>query len=207
MIVLASLNEGKIREFKSLLGPKLLSIFDLDPKFQLPEETGGSYHENAYLKARAVAERFKLPSLADDSGFEVEALGGRPGLYSARYGGKELSFSERIELLLNEMKNVTDRKAAFVCVLCLVLPESFEPEYFEGRVQGRLLLEARGSMGFGYDPVFQANSMDKSFAEISEELKSQISHRAKAIEAANSRIQDLIASAPSAAQSGLDHSH
>jgi len=180
-IVLATENHGKLLEFRALMGSpwnlKFLKDFpDLPP---LPPETGKTYHENAFIKAHFVHEHLGFAVLADDSGFEIAALGNRPGLFSARFGG-EISDAERCQLILKEMAGSEDRSARFVCVLCYQ-PPGETPRYYEGEIKGEVGLSARGGQGFGYDPIFIPEGYSQSFAELDVSTKNRISHRAKAI--------------------------
>jgi XTP/dITP diphosphohydrolase len=204
-VLLASQNEGKIREFQGQLNSviRLMGFQDRAPGLQLPEETGKTYRENAYLKAASIASALQMPALADDSGFEVEALQNQPGLYSARFGG-DITDLERCDLILQRMRGETNRKAQFVCVLCLVIPNNSKNFYFEGRVRGEVLLEKRGQSGFGYDPIFLPTGESQSFAELALERKMKISHRHLAIEAMLATTPDWISFVTSAAQSEVD---
>jgi XTP/dITP diphosphohydrolase len=189
-LVIASHNEGKVREITALLGP-----YGVDPvsagSLGLPEpkETGTTFAENAKIKALASATASGLPALADDSGLEVAALGGRPGVYTADWA--ELQWFEgekgrdwymamgKVEGLLCEIGPDADRSAAFVCTLCLAWPDG-ETALFEGRVAGNLVWPPRGKRGFGYDPVFQPAGHDQTFGQFEPEAKHAISHRADA---------------------------
>jgi len=148
-----------------------------------PEEIGASYAANALTKASFVTQRTGLPSLADDSGLEVEALDGAPGLFSARFGGLA-SDRERTEHLLGQLHDVPEvaRGAQFVCVLGFVTPEG-DAETFQGRCHGRIAETARGDNGHGYDPVFYSHDLAQTFGEASAEAKAQVSHRARALDA------------------------
>jgi XTP/dITP diphosphohydrolase len=179
--VLATGNKGKIREFSGLLEGlfgKILSLNDLESPPAVIED-GETFRENALKKARAVAAYSGLPALADDSGLEVEALGGRPGVYSARYAGEGAVDSDNIAKLLSELQGVANRKARFVCFLALVTPGGDET-IVSGECEGIIIDEPRGQGGFGYDPVFFLQEYNKTMAEIAPELKNKISHRARA---------------------------
>ena len=179
-LVLASENKGKINEFSKTLST--LGIEVCEAKISLPEETGTTYEENAKLKARFVYERYNLPTISDDSGLEIEALGGAPGIYSARFAGENKSDKERVEIILKELKNVPEEKrmAKLICVICLV--ENGEEVFFRGEAKGTLAFEPRSTREcWGYDPVFVAEG-GKTFGEISREAKNKISHRGKAIQ-------------------------
>jgi XTP/dITP diphosphohydrolase len=180
-LVLATTNEGKVAEFRrALTGVAVVSAHELGVG-DFPEETGGTYAANALTKASFVMQRTGLPSLADDSGLEVDALGGAPGLYSARFGGLG-SDAERTEYLLAQLQGVPEvaREAAFVCVLGFVTPDG-DAETFEGRCQGRITEAPRGTHGHGYDPVFFSPELAQTFAEAPPEAKAQVSHRARAL--------------------------
>lgn len=186
-LLLATGNGNKTREFRELLGEDF-QLVDLTsfPQISVPEETGRSFAENAILKAKAVAEHPSLSGqhlnvVADDSGLEVDSLGGAPGIYSARYAGGD---TQNIEKLLRELRDrnipVENRKARFRCVIALKF-EDKSIQTFEGAVEGRIVDPTRGENGFGYDPVFQPDGFEQTFAEMPQELKNKISHRAKAV--------------------------
>jgi XTP/dITP diphosphohydrolase len=181
-IILATRNQGKINEFKGLLagcGVKLLSLADFGP---IPEvlEDGATFEENAYKKAHQTARMLGFPAMADDSGLVVEALGGEPGVRSARYAGDGASDHENNQKLLGAMNGVKDRKAAFECVISIAVPRGPALTY-EGRCEGEIALSPSGKSGFGYDPVFFYPPLEKTFAELSFEEKNQVSHRGKAM--------------------------
>lgn len=183
-LVIASQNPDKLREFREALADlplELLAAGELGVK-RFPEETGSSYEENAFVKAAFVATKTGLPSLADDSGLEVEALDGAPGIYSARFGG-ELSPGERIAYLLQRLRKAPAeaREARFVCSLVLATPEG-ELRSFHGSCEGRILEGPRGAAGFGYDPIFFSHDLEKTFAEASEAEKRRVSHRGRALD-------------------------
>ena len=182
-VVLASRNEGKLAEFRILLGRRI-DLLPLPPEVDMPPESGSTYRENALIKAQAAALATGLPALADDSGLEVDALGGRPGPLSARFAGAHATDAENIALLLSMLENVPEdrRRASFVAVLCLVRSGE-QPLFVEGRVQGRILSVARGEGGFGYDPVFAHAGTGLTFAEMTPGMKNALSHRAKAARA------------------------
>ena len=186
VLVLATLNPHKGRELLALLGAvpfqiKLLSEF---PCAQLPEETGRTYAENALVKARTAARLTSALALGDDSGLEVDALGGAPGLHTARFGGSGLSDPERWELLLERLRDVPParRTARFRCVIALARPARGE-QVVEGIVEGVIAQAPRGNGGFGYDPVFFYPPLSRTFGEISDEEKQRVSHRGKALAA------------------------
>ena len=181
-LVVASHNGGKVREIRELLAPfgiETLSAGDLG--LDEPEETGDTFRANAELKALAAAKASGKPSLADDSGLCVEALGGAPGIYSARWAGPQKDFDfamERVRLGLVE-EGTLDTRAHFVCGLALAWPDG-HIEYFEGRVDGELVWPPRGDKGFGYDPMFVPNGYEETFGEMEPERKHAMSHRADA---------------------------
>ena len=185
-VVVATSNVGKLREFQEALARLELDLLGLSDVgvTRMPDETGASYEENALLKAGFVALRTKLPALADDSGLEVDALGGRPGVFSARYGGEGLSDGERMAHLLDEMRTVPlkGRGATFRCVVVLATPGG-EVARFEGETRGEVTVGPRGDNGFGYDPVFESSELRKTFAEASMSEKRTVSHRGRALQA------------------------
>lgn len=184
-LVVASHNAGKVREFGDLLRPFQLDVVSAgDLELPEPEETGSTFVENSLLKSTACARASGLLSLADDSGLAVEALGGEPGIYSARWAGESKDFNVAMEKVEEALQargatKAKDRRAAFICVLSLVWPDGRE-EIFEGKVEGTLVWPPRGSNGFGYDPIFQADGYDITFGEMDPENKHAISHRADA---------------------------
>ena len=189
-LVIASHNQGKVREIRALLKPygiEPVSAGDLD--LPEPEETGTTFGENALLKARASAEGAGCVALADDSGLCVAALGGKPGVYTADWAERQWFEGEpgrdwymamgKVEGLLAEQGPDVDRRAYFVCTLALAWPDGHS-EVFEGRVHGNLVWPPRGTLGFGYDPVFQPIGLKETFAELDPEQKQAMSHRADA---------------------------
>lgn len=178
-LVVASHNPGKVREIAALLKPygvKALSAAKLG--LAEPKEDGETFKENAIIKARAAAIESGLPSLADDSGLVVPALGGNPGIYSARWAGPKKDFSIAMKRVIDELGD-QDPAAHFVCVLALAWPDG-HTEVFEGRVHGTLNWPMRGKRGFGYDPIFIPEGHDKTFGEMEPKAKHAISHRAAA---------------------------
>jgi XTP/dITP diphosphohydrolase len=179
-LVLASHNPGKLREIAELVGPFGLEVVSAgELGLPEPEETGASFAENAKLKAVAAAIGAQLPALADDSGLAVSALGGAPGIYSARWAGPGKDFGTAMRKVERELGESEDRRAHFVCALCLAWPDGHS-EIFEGRVDGTLVFPPRGDRGFGYDPIFQPEGHDITFGEMDPEKKHAISHRARA---------------------------
>jgi len=183
-LVVASHNAGKVREIFALLEPFGITVKGVgELGLPEPEETGETFAENAALKARAAALASHCYALADDSGLAVEALGGAPGIYSARWGGAARDFAvamKKVQALLVHL-NKRDYGAKFVCALALSDPTG-AVEIFEGEVHGDLEFPPRGSNGFGYDPIFVAKGMTKTFGEIDPDAKHAISHRAMAFE-------------------------
>ncbi len=183
-LVVASHNAGKLREIAALLAPHGVEALGApDLGLDEPEETGASFRENAEIKARAAAEASGLPALADDSGLVVPALGGAPGIHSARWAGPTRDFAAamaRLEALLAD-KTDGDRRAHFACALALAWPDG-HCETVEGEVHGRLVFPPRGTRGFGYDPVFVPDGHAVTFGEMDPARKHRISHRARAFE-------------------------
>ncbi len=182
-LLIATHNEGKKAEYSHLLaglGFELTSLSELDLRSSVRED-GTTYTENALLKARVYAAAAGLLTLADDSGLEVEALGGAPGVHSARYAGRGTSDEERCRLLLANMAEIPDdlRAAQFRCVIALAWPDG-RTEISEGTCKGRITHEPRGENGFGYDPVFYVPEHDCTMAELPAEVKNRIGHRARA---------------------------
>jgi XTP/dITP diphosphohydrolase len=183
-LVVASHNPGKVREIKALLGPHGIEPISAGSLgLPEPEETGLTFAANAELKAHAAARASKHPALSDDSGLCVEALDGAPGIYSARWAGPTKDFRIAMTRIHDELrhKGLTTSKAHFVCALCIAMP-SGESQTFVGEVHGSLTFPPRGDHGFGYDPIFIADGMDQTFAEIDPTAKHAMSHRAKAFE-------------------------
>ena len=183
-LVIASHNQGKLREIAELLGPygvEPVSAADLD--LPEPDEIGNTFVDNAVLKARSAADLSGLPALADDSGLSVDALEGRPGIYSARWAGEGKDFRLAMERVQEEMLAKgpeAGRSAHFVCALAVCWPQDGQCEVFEGRVDGLLVWPPRGTQGFGYDPMFQPIGHDRTFGEMDPDRKHAMSHRADA---------------------------
>ena len=176
-LIVASHNEGKVREIGDLL--KHLNIHVVSAKnlgLAEPEETGASFRENAELKAGLASQAANLPALADDSGLAIEALGGDPGIFSARWGGVGRDFSLAMERVEKRLAGEKNRSAAFICALSLSWPDGHF-ETFEGRVNGTVCWPPRGEKGFGYDPIFIPKKSKKTFGEMSPKIKSKIDHR------------------------------
>jgi XTP/dITP diphosphohydrolase len=184
-IVLASNNAGKVREFNQLLSDSELEVVP-QSEFSVPdiEETGLSFVENAILKARNAAQHTGLPAIADDSGLEVDALGGAPGIYSARYAGAGANDLDNLEKLLDRLRDVDDdqRSARFQCLMVYMRhAQDPTPRIFQGTWEGRILRHPRGSGGFGYDPVFLVPDMNRASAELPPDVKNRLSHRGQAL--------------------------
>ncbi len=179
-LVIASHNPGKVREIAALLAPFGVAVKSAaDLGLPEPEETGTTFAANAELKALAAARASGLPALADDSGLVVRALGGEPGIHSARWAGPEKDFGAAMRKVEDELAGKTDRGAHFTCALALGWPDG-DTETFEGFVHGTLVWPPRGTQGFGYDPVFQAQGRTVTFGEMEADEKHRISHRADA---------------------------
>lgn len=183
-ILLATGNKNKIQEIKSLieekdLNVKILSPSDLDLLHLDPKETSKKLEGNAQIKAIEFYESSNLPSVADDTGLEVEALGGRTGVYSARYAGENASYDDNCNKLLKELEKEQNRKAKFRTVICY--KDSNSTHFFEGECSGKIAKEKKGDKGFGYDPIFIPDGYNESFAELDSELKNKISHRGRAM--------------------------
>lgn len=182
---MATGNAGKRAEFERLLRRAPVRVLDLSvagETYVSPPEDGDTYAANARLKARAAAAATGRVALADDSGLEVEALGGRPGVHSARFGGEGLDDAGRVRLLLAELAEIVAarRQATFVCRLCLAVPDGTILAEVEARLGGRIAAQPRGRRGFGYDPVFEVPALRATMAELSGAAKDGISHRGRA---------------------------
>ena len=192
-ILLATANKSKIAEIKHILEGLGVGIVTLDdyPGLKLPPEDGSTFRENALIKARFVAAKTGVMALADDSGLEVDFLGGRPGVYSARYAFDGAGDRENYLKLLKELEGVPKekRRARFRCAVALVSPDG-EEEVFEGSFEGTITDVPRGSSGFGYDPFFFITEMQKTAAELTPNEKNTMSHRAKALEKLKKRLEN-----------------
>ncbi|MCX6252033.1 MAG: RdgB/HAM1 family non-canonical purine NTP pyrophosphatase [Bacteroidetes bacterium] len=179
-LLFATNNAHKLREIQEIIGDSyhILSLKDIQLDIEIPE-TSDTIEDNASQKAQFIFDKTGRNCFADDTGLEIEALDGRPGVYSARYAGEECSFEDNMRKVLEEMDQIQNRKAIFRCIVCLIFEGN---EYlFEGRVEGVILPAKRGKGGFGYDPVFLPDGFDQTFAEMPPYLKNGISHRGKAI--------------------------
>lgn len=189
-IVFASNNAHKLEEVSSKLPSqyKILSLKDIFGEVDIPE-TGTTLNENAAIKARYVFERTGKNCFADDTGLEIEALNGEPGVYSARYAGENCTFQDNMDKVLSNLEGKSNRIAKFRTVICLILDG--KEYFFEGKVDGEMLTEEHGEKGFGYDPVFRPNGFSESFAQMSLEQKNEISHRGKAVQKLVDFLSDL----------------
>ena len=180
-LVVASKNTDKITEIEEVLeGLGFVDEIVRDLDWDDVEETGSTLHENALLKARSVVEATGLPVIADDTGLEVDALGGRPGVHTARFAGPDASYEDNVRLMLDTLDGVSDRGACFRTVVALAFPDGVEITA-EGSLEGRITGERRGDRGFGYDPVFEVEG--RTLAEMSAKEKNEFSHRARALRA------------------------
>ncbi|MCD6661066.1 MAG: non-canonical purine NTP diphosphatase [Lentimicrobium sp.] len=179
-IVFASNNKHKLEEVTDILKSryKVVSLAEIGCFDDIPE-TSDTLEGNALLKARHVFEKYQMDCFADDTGLEVEALSGRPGVYSARYAGEGCSYEDNVKKLLAEMEGITNRRARFRTVIALIAGN--QVRYFEGVINGFISTEKKGSSGFGYDPVFVPEGYNQTFAEMTAGLKNTISHRALAV--------------------------
>ena len=193
-MVLASRNAHKIKELQTLLSQYIedIEILSLDDVgiFGEIEENGETYRENALIKARVAASSGYI-GLGDDSGLSVRALGGAPGVYSARYAGVHGDYAANNAFLLKNLEGESDRFAEFVCTLACVFPDEREPIVVEGRTAGVIIDSERGKEGFGYDPLFYYEPFGKTFAELTAEEKNSISHRGRAIELFASELKKI----------------
>ncbi|MGY4689294.1 XTP/dITP diphosphatase [Salibacterium sp. K-3] len=182
-IIIATKNKGKVKEFQDMFGPEtdVQSLLDVDME-DIPE-TGETFEENAALKAEAIADAYQVPVIADDSGLEIDALDGRPGVYSARYAGEDKKDEANTAKVLREMEGVPEeeRGARFVCVIAAAAPGK-STETFRGTCEGRIAKAPSGTNGFGYDPVFYLPERGAAMAELQPEEKNQISHRFRALQ-------------------------
>jgi XTP/dITP diphosphohydrolase len=187
-LVFATNNAHKLSEVRAIVGTRfsIISLQELGCFDEIPE-TGVTLIENALQKAKYIHDRFYCNCFADDTGLEIEALDGRPGVYSARYAGEHCSFQDNIEKVLCELKGASNRKACFKTVIALIL--NGENYFFEGKIDGEIIEDKKGTQGFGYDPIFRPLGYDKTFAEMSEDEKNTISHRALATKKLNDFLQ------------------
>jgi XTP/dITP diphosphohydrolase len=190
-VIIATKNKGKAKEFEKLFLPKGLAVKTLldYPEIDDVEETGSTFEENAILKAETIANNLGVRVIADDSGLEIDALEGRPGVYSARYAGSEKNDENNIDKVLDELQGVpeSERTARFCCALAMAEPGKETVTVF-GTCEGRILNERRGTNGFGYDSIFFVETEGKAMAELASDEKNKISHRANAIR----KLDDLL---------------
>lgn len=181
-LVVATHNAGKAKEIKSLLSDFQIQTYSAkELNLPEPEETGSSFYENAKIKAVAAALQSGLPSLADDSGFCINALNGDPGIYSARWAGPNKDYPMAMRTMHEKLEGFQDRSCYFVSVLCLAFPDGFICD-FKGKINGEFVWPARGENGHGYDPIFQPDGFSITFAEMTEIEKNKISHRGLAFQ-------------------------
>lgn len=183
-LIIATKNKGKAKEFVELFAPlgyEVLTMLDLEDAIEV-EETGNTFEENAILKAEALSKQYNTMAISDDSGLMIDALDGRPGVYSARYAGAEKSDEANIDKVLEELQGVSGEKrtARFYCALAVALPGQ-ETKTVSGTVEGMILPEREGDNGFGYDPIFYVSTLGKSMAQLESEEKNAISHRGNAL--------------------------
>lgn len=173
-LIIATKNKHKLKEIESIFKDISISAMPLD----IPDiiENGETFTENSLIKAKSVYDWTKIPSLADDSGLCINALGGKPGLYSARYGGENLGYKEKMQMILEELKDKKDRSAYFITSAVCVLNDKYYI-YSEGKVNGKIIEEPKGLDGFGYDPIFMPEGFDITYAEMTADKKNSISHR------------------------------
>jgi XTP/dITP diphosphohydrolase len=191
-ILLATNNRHKLSEFQAILkddGIKVAGLSQMKKPLRV-EENGSTFLENALIKAKAAFELFRIPTVADDSGLEVFALGNRPGVISSRFSGKDATDEKNYRKLLDMMKDIPagKRGARFVCATVFIPSLDAAASFAEGYVEGEIIFEPRGTTGFGYDPVFYYPPLGKTFAELSSKEKNSISHRNKALEALRGKI-------------------
>jgi XTP/dITP diphosphohydrolase len=194
-ILIATRNPGKVKEITVILEDSGWSFCSLQEfeSVETPEENGETYSDNAILKARHYAAATGMHALADDSGLEVDALGGAPGVFSARYAGENASDAIRRKLLLSELAKIDakDRRARFVAVVAIARPDGTILNLSEGICEGIITSVPRGTGGFGYDPLFIPDGYDQTFAELPENIKNSISHRAQALMKTNAFLKSL----------------
>lgn len=194
-IVIATANKGKAKDFEALFAPqgiRVLTLQDVEKDIDV-EEMGVTFEENAILKAETVSRLLGKAVIADDSGLEIDALDGRPGVYSARYAGADKSDEANIDKVLEELSGVPEaaRTARFRCVLAVAGPER-KTETFSGSCEGVILLERKGENGFGYDPIFYVPSKEKTMAELTPDEKNAISHRGAALRKMEAKLPDIL---------------
>jgi XTP/dITP diphosphohydrolase len=193
ILVIATRNPGKTAEIRDLLADFPVTVKNLDDFGPIPEviEDGDTFDENAYKKASFTARVLGYPALSDDSGLVVDALGGAPGVHSARWAGPNASDAQRCSKLLTELENQSNRSAAFECVISIAVPTGPALTY-EGRCEGVIAHSPAGSNGFGYDPVFFYPPLEKTFAQLTMAEKSRVSHRGKALQQCRQEFDQII---------------
>jgi XTP/dITP diphosphohydrolase len=193
-LLIATQNDGKINEIRALLKDIPILLLSLSSFPDLPDvlEDGETFRENALKKARIIAHSSGIVTLADDSGLCIDALDGRPGVLSARYGVEGATDAEKCARILNEMEHVPEplRTARFVCIIALVTPQG-EEDVFEGMCEGKITRELRGTAGFGYDPIFYYPDYGCTFAEMDSEAKNNVSHRGRALSGFRNYLKEL----------------
>ena len=194
-IIIATKNKGKAKEFETMFAPlgyRVLTMLDLEDAADV-EETGKTFEENAILKSEALSRQYNTIVVADDSGLMIDALDGRPGVYSARYAGENKDDEANIDKVLDEMKDVPEEKrtARFYCALAVSRP-GHDTVTFSGTVEGKILSGRRGGNGFGYDPIFYVPELGKTTAEMAPEEKNRISHRAKALQKLRENLKQFM---------------
>lgn len=193
-IVVASTNEHKIKEIGQILEPLDIRVVGMNDVLQVPleiEETGTTFLENAYIKAKTVSDVINMPVLADDSGLEVEALDNQPGIYSSRFMGENTSYQVKNQYIIDQLKDKENRKARFVCALCLVVP-GHEPLYIEEYFNGEIAHKIEGNNGFGYDPIFYYPPLGMTSSQMDSATKNIHSHRGKALAKLQEKIKEVI---------------
>lgn len=176
-LIIATKNKHKLKEIETIFkGVSIPSISSMPSDMPEIIENGETFMQNSLIKAKAVYARTKIPSLADDSGLCINSLGGKPGLYSARYGGENLGYKEKMQMILEELKDKKDRSAYFITSAVCVLNDKYYIAV-EGKVNGKIIEEPRGLDGFGYDPIFMPEGFNITYAEMPEDKKNSISHR------------------------------
>jgi XTP/dITP diphosphohydrolase len=192
-LVIATRNAHKLKEIREIFSIPSLELVSMDAFPEVPEvvEDGDTFAKNAIKKAVTVALTTKMWAMADDSGLEVEALGGAPGVYSARYAGEPVNYAANNIKLLKELANATNKKAHFRCVVAVSSP-SGRCQIVDGKCEGRIIETPRGASGFGYDPLFVPDGHEQTFAEMDSETKNRISHRSSALLHARERWGDLL---------------
>lgn len=181
-VIVASKNQGKINEFRQMLEPKgylVKSLLDIDESIEI-EETGKTFHENAIIKAKTISDFFHVIAISDDSGLEIDAFGGEPGVYSARYLGYDTSYDYKNQEILKRMEKETNRSCRYICAIAWVEPNQ-EPVVFEDTLEAEIAYEPKGQNGFGYDPIIYYPPLKQTVAEMTPEVKKEISHRGKAL--------------------------